>query len=273
MLLATFSLGFWKLLVYITNLFMSILLCVLYGDVACICYNQFLIEKGCDDVIDMMDIKGVIFDMDGVLCDSEPFILEAAMWMFEHNYGTTVSAEDFLPFVGAGEDRYLGGVAEKYGIMFDLIADKAATYERYLTIIKGRLQPMRGVREFIAECRRCGLKLAVATSADLIKMAGNLGEIGLPHETFDGCVNGLDVVNKKPDPEIFLTAAIKLGLSADDCIVVEDAPNGISAAKDAGARCLGLTSSFSEKELLRAGADLVASDLEDALRRLDICKK
>ena len=215
--------------------------------------------------IDMNKIKGVIFDMDGVLCDSEPFILEAAMWMFENNYGIKVLAEDFIPFVGAGEDRYLGGVAEKYGICLNLIVDKTATYDRYLTIIKGRLQPMRGVREFIIDCRQRGLRLAVATSADLVKMEGNLGEIGLPPETFDGCVNGLDVINKKPDPEIFLTAAAKLGLSADECIVVEDAVNGVCAAKSAATLCLGLTSSFSAKELLDAGADWVVADLAEAL--------
>lgn len=211
----------------------------------------------------ILETKAIIFDMDGVLCDSEPFILEAAMWMFKTTHGTNVAAEDFLPFVGAGEDRYLGGVAKKYGITLDLKTDKASVYARYLVIIKGRLQPMNGVKEFIVKCRQHGLKLAVATSADLIKMEGNLQEIGLAPETFDACVNGLDVVNKKPDPEIFLTAAAKLNIQATDCIVVEDAPNGIEAAKAAGARCLGLTSSFSETELKDAGADWIAKDLSE----------
>ncbi len=219
-------------------------------------------------MIDIDEVGGVIFDMDGVLCDSEPFILEAAIWMFENIHETKVAADDFLPFVGAGEDRYLGGVAEKYGISLDLVADKAATYDRYLEIIKGRLQPMLGVREFIAECRRRGLRLAVATSADLVKMEGNLGEIGLPPDTFDSYVNGLDVVNKKPDPEIFLMAAAKLGLDTGECLVVEDAVNGVCAAKSAGARCLGLTSSFSESELVEAGADMVCADLAEALGRV-----
>ena len=209
----------------------------------------------------MSEAKAIIFDMDGVLCDSEPFILEAAMWMFETSHKTKVAAEDFLPFVGAGEDRYLGGVADKYGITLDLNTNKASVYARYLTIIKGRLQPMNGVKEFIVQCRQRGQKLAVATSADLIKMEGNLQEIGLPPDTFDARVNGLDIINKKPDPEIFLTAAAKLNIPATDCIVIEDAPNGIVAAKAAGARCLGLTSSFSIRELTEAGADWVARDL------------
>ena len=205
--------------------------------------------------------KAIIFDMDGVLCDSEPFILEAAMWMFEISHKIKVVAEDFLPFVGAGEDRYLGGVANKYGIKLNLNTAKASVYARYLTIIKGRLQPMNGVKEFIVICRQRGQKLAVATSADLIKMEGNLQELGLPPDTFDTCVNGLDIAHKKPNPEIFLTAAARLNIPATDSIVIEDAPNGIVAAKAAGAHCLGLTSSFSENELKEAGADWVAKDL------------
>lgn len=205
--------------------------------------------------------EGVIFDMDGVLCDSEPFVLEAAVRMFKRTYDTDVASDDFTPFVGAGEDRYLGGVAELYGIELNLERDKARTYESYLEIIKGRLQPMKGVVGFIRTCRETGLKLAVATSADLIKMTGNLQEIGLPPDTFDVCVNGLDVVNKKPDPEIFMTAAAGLGLDASSCIVIEDALNGIQAAKACGARCIGITGTFSEEELLAAGADWVAADL------------
>lgn len=209
----------------------------------------------------MTSVKGIIFDMDGVLCDSEPFICEAASRMFELRYGTRVNAGDFLPFVGAGEDRYLGGVAEKYGITLDLDRDKVFTYEMYLDIIRGRMHPLPGVRDFISKCRKNGIKLAVASSADRMKVDGNLRELELPPETFDVCVNGLEVVKKKPDPEIFLFAAGKLGLKAADCIVAEDAVNGIRAGKAAGAQCLGITSSFTAETLTSAGADWTAPDL------------
>jgi len=204
---------------------------------------------------------GVIFDMDGVLCDSEPFICEAAMAMFREQHGIAVAAADFVPFVGAGENRYLGGVAEKHGVTLDLERDKARTYAIYLQIIQGRLEPLEGVREFIADCRRRGLKLAVASSADRPKVDGNLRQIGLPWSTFDAVVNGLDVVHKKPDPEIFLLAASKLSLPPERCVVVEDAPNGIQAAKSAGAACLGLTTSFSAATLRQSGADWTAANL------------
>ena len=199
--------------------------------------------------------------MDGVLCDSEPFICEAACRMFAERHGLEVRPEDFKPFVGAGENRYLGGVAEKYGVTLDLQADKKRTYDIYLEIIRGRLHPLPGAVEFIAACRRRGLKLAVATSADRVKLDGNLKEIGLLAETFDACVNGLEVRHKKPHPEIFLLAAERLGLPAGRCLVVEDAPNGVAAAKAAGAACLAISTSFAPEELLAAGAACAAPDL------------
>ena len=213
-------------------------------------------------------IGGVIFDMDGVLCDSERFICEAACRMFAELHAVNVAPEDFVPFVGAGENRYLGGVAEKHGVTLDLERDKARTYEIYLQIIKGRLDPLPGCREFIAACRRRGMKLAVATSADRVKMVGNLTELKLPPETFDVCVNGLDVARKKPDPEIFLLAAGRLGLPPARCLVVEDAPNGVRAAKAAGCRCLALTTSFEAAALREAGADHLAEDLAHVPRRV-----
>ena len=204
---------------------------------------------------------GVIFDMDGVLLDSEPFICKAACMMFAE-HGLTVQPEDFIPFVGAGENRYLGGVAEKYAFPFDVERDKARTYEIYARIVKGRLEPLPGAHDFVARCRSRRLKLALATSADEVKMQVNLREIGLPPETFDALVNGLEVEKKKPDPEIFLAAARKLAVPIARCLVVEDSVNGVAAAKAAGAPCLALLTSFTREKL--TGADWFAGTLADA---------
>jgi HAD superfamily hydrolase (TIGR01509 family) len=211
-----------------------------------------------------MRFSGVIFDMDGVLCDSEPFLYQAARRMFVETYGVDPKEADFHPFVGAGEDRFIGGPAEKYGIRLDLERDKARTYALYLEIIRGQLKPLPGIGEFIRRCRERGLKIAVASAADAIKVAGNLREIGLVPETFDAVVTGSDVRRKKPDPEIFLAAAARLGLKADTCLVIEDAPNGLRAGKSAGAACLGLTTKFDAATLRAAGADWTAPDLAHA---------
>jgi beta-phosphoglucomutase len=212
-------------------------------------------------------IRGVLFDMDGVLVDSESFICEAAIIMFSE-LGAKVTCEDFKPFVGTGENRYLGGVAEKHGISIDLIKDKARTYEIYKQIIKGHLLPLPGALEFVDKCRAKGLKLAIATSADYVKMEANLDEITLPSSTFDATVNGLEVVNKKPAPDIYLMAAGKLGLRPEQCLVVEDAVSGVRAARAAGCRCLAVTTSFSRDNL--SEADWICDNLsyapDDALQ-------
>jgi beta-phosphoglucomutase len=196
-------------------------------------------------------IKGVLFDMDGVLVNSEPFICKAAMMMFSE-LGTEVLPEDFIPFTGMGENRYIGGVAEKYGISVDIEKVKARTYEIYEEIVKGQLAPLPGSHEFILKCRNKGFRLALATSADRTKMEVNLRETGLSGDTFDTIITGLDISRKKPFPDIYIKAAEMLNLKPADCLVVEDAVSGIKAGKSAGCRCLAVTSSFDAEELKNA---------------------
>ena len=193
-------------------------------------------------------LQGVIFDMDGVLVDSEPFITEAAMGMFAE-MGHTVQHGDFLPFTGTGENRFIGGVAEKYGIPLEIENAKKRTYAIYLELIKGRLEPLPGVFDFLAECEKRKMKLAVASSADAIKVEANLREIGLSTNRFDAVLNGNMVEHKKPAPDIFLLTAKRIGLSPSVCMVVEDAVAGVAAAKAAGSRCLALTTSYPAERL------------------------
>lgn len=206
-------------------------------------------------------IKAVLFDMDGVLVDSEEFIRKAAILMFKE-IGLKVKHEDFFEFIGTGEDRFLGGVAEKYNYSFNLSSGKKRTYEIYMELIKSNMEPLPGVYSFIEKCRKKGLKIALATSADKTKMDANLKEIGMKEDSFDAVVNGLDIEHKKPSPDIYIKAAQLIGVSPSECLVVEDAVNGVEAAKSAGAKCLGLTTSFTKEEL--SGADWFAKDLSEA---------
>jgi HAD superfamily hydrolase (TIGR01509 family) len=202
--------------------------------------------------------EGILFDMDGVLVDTEELIARASVEMFREK-GLLVTQKDFLPFVGTGEIRYLGGVAEKYGFPLDITEAKKRVYEIYEEIAKGSLTLLPGVKTFIGHCRERGLKMAVATSADRVKMLINLEEGGLPQEWFDALVTAEDVVHKKPAPDIYLKAAEKLGVSPQRCLVIEDAPAGVTAGKQAGARVLALTTSFPAEKLQEA--DWVAPDL------------
>ena len=205
-------------------------------------------------------IKGVLFDMDGILADSEPFICQAAIMMFAET-GLIVLPDDFKPFIGTGENRYIGGVAEKYGLNIDIEKVKARTYAIYLEIIHGKLKPLPGAVGFVRKCSNLGFRTAVATSADAIKMEANLKEIGLPSSAFNATINGLDVENKKPFPDIYIKAAERIGLKPEECLVVEDAVSGIKAAKAAGCKCLAVTTSFERAKL--SEADWICKSLEE----------
>ena len=204
---------------------------------------------------------GVIFDMDGVLADSEGIICKAACQMFAE-HGLAVQATDFIPFVVVGERRCITGIAEKYNFSIDPDAAKKRTYDIYLDMIKGTLQPLPGAHEFIATCRSLGKKIAVASSAEQRKVQGNLAELNLTADCFDAVVTGEDVEHKKPAPDVFLLAAKRLGVDPKHCLVIEDAVSGVAAAKAAGAKCLALTSSFAKEHLEKA--DYWAANLAEA---------
>jgi HAD superfamily hydrolase (TIGR01509 family) len=218
------------------------------------------------------NIRAVIFDMDGVLVDSEHLINAAAIAMFREK-GLVVQPDDFLPFVGAGEDRYIGGVAEHYDFPLDVPSAKYRTYEIYLDLIPSQLKAFDGVGELLQRCREAGLRVAVASSADLIKVRANLETIGFPLSFWDTVVTGEDVENKKPAPDIFLFAAVKLRLTTAECVVVEDAVNGVQAAKAAGMRCVAVATTFpfeslQEADVVRDGiADVSLADLAPNLQR------
>lgn len=196
-----------------------------------------------------MKYKAAIFDMDGTLVNSEKHNLLAAIELF-NRHGHTVTANDFTPFVGGGALKYIGGVAKKYNITFDdMDAAKAELYEIYDELIKGEVKAVSGAHQLIEKCKSKGMKVAVATSADRIKLTSNLREFGMSEEDFDAVVQGLEIVHKKPHPETFLKAAHKLNLSPKNCIVFEDAVNGVQSAKNGGFTCIGVMTSFNHDEL------------------------
>jgi HAD superfamily hydrolase (TIGR01509 family) len=205
-------------------------------------------------------IRAVIFDMDGVLTDSEPLINRAAITMFAEK-GLKVMPEDFSPFVGTGEDRYIGGVAQKYKFPLNLPGAKKRTYEIYLDLVPQHLEVFPGAQELVALSHCAGLRTAVASSADRVKICANLQKICLPIESWDAVVTGEDIAAKKPAPDIFLKAASELEQPADACVVVEDAINGVQAAKAARMRCIAVAHTFAAH--LLSAADLVRERISE----------
>lgn len=203
----------------------------------------------------------VIFDMDGVLTDSEPVINAAAIACLRE-HGIDPKPADFAPFVGTGEDRYIGGVAELHGLVYDP-AMKTRTYEIYLQILPGMIRAFPGVHDLIRDIARAGMGMAVASSADRIKVEANLAAIGIPLTTFRAIVTGEDVTLRKPHPDIFLAAARLAGAEPGSCCVIEDAISGVRAAKAAGMRCIAVEQTFPAAVLLPGAPDLVRRAVAD----------
>lgn len=205
--------------------------------------------------------SAVIFDMDGVLTDSEPVINAAAIAGLRE-YGIDPKPEDFRPFVGTGEDRYIGGVAAAYGLTY-VPEMKRRVYEIYLDLLPGMIKAFPGVHRLLHDLMDRGVRLAVASSADRVKVEANLRAIDVELAWFGAVIVGEDVVHKKPAPDIFLAAARRLGVEPAAACVVEDAVNGVRAAKAAGMRCVAVEQSFPAAVLLPAGPDVIRPALAD----------
>ena len=205
--------------------------------------------------LNSVGIVAFIFDMDGVLVDSEPVITKAAMLALAE-FGVKASEGDFHPFTGMGEDRFIGGVAQKHGVTYHPEM-KRRTYEIYLEIVNAEIGTYPGIPAMLSSLRERGFMTAVASSADAVKVRANLPAAGIDPSLFDVLCSGEDVARKKPDPDIFLLAASRLGVPPQGCVVVEDAVSGIQAARAAGMRCVAVSSSFLPDQLRQAGAHAV----------------
>lgn len=214
-----------------------------------------------------MEYEAILFDMDGVLIESEDLMTKCGMLALK-DFGIPAQPEDFVPFVGCGEDRYLGGVAEKYGVPYDKVMKKRCYYYYGLYVEKEASLPER-ILELLTTLKNRGYKMAVCTSADLEKAEYNLRAIGVEKTWFDAFVTGEDITNKKPDPEIYLLGSELIGISPEECLVVEDAPSGIQAAHAGGMKAVGVASSFPAEYLKeKANPDYSISKVFDLLEIL-----
>ncbi|XP_015570646.1 protein SUPPRESSOR OF QUENCHING 1, chloroplastic isoform X1 [Ricinus communis] len=208
-------------------------------------------------------VSAVLFDMDGVLCNSEEPSRLAAVDVFAE-MGVDVTVEDFVPFMGTGEANFLGGVANVKGVQgFNTDAAKKRFFEIYL---EKYAKPNSGIGfpgalELITQCKEKGLKVAVASSADRIKVDANLAAAGLPLSMFDAIVSADAFENLKPAPDIFLAASKILEVPPSECIVIEDALAGVQAAQAAQMRCIAVKTTLSEETLSNASPSLIRNDI------------
>jgi len=216
----------------------------------------------------MRKYDAILFDMDGVLIDSEELMSKAGQ-MALHDFGIEAKPEDFIPFVGRGEDLYIGGVAEKYGVKYDP-AMKQRCYDHYGDYVETEAFVPEEIPELLYRLKELGYKIAVCTSADWGKVIHNLRAMGVTKDIFDGMVTGDNITKLKPDPEIYLTGAALVGIDPAKCAVVEDSPSGIKAANAAGMFSVGIDTSFPKELLVREShPDVMIHTLSELLSVLE----
>ena len=203
-----------------------------------------------------MTARAVLWDMDGTLVDSEEF-----HWLSWRDTmaaeGLPITHEQFAVTFGQRNDsilpRWLGA-----GVPSDRIQRvgdaKEALYRKLVR--ESGLSPLSGAAEWLKRLQQEGWRQAVATSAPRANLDAVLEELGLAG-CFQALVSAEDVTAGKPDPQVFLTAAARLGTAPSHCIVVEDAAAGVEAARRAGMRSIGV----SRKETL--AADIAVSSLTE----------
>lgn len=209
------------------------------------------------------NIKAVIFDLDGLLINSE-IAWAAADKILLGKRGHTPTEELFTKRLGTGNIKTVEIYKEEFGIDEDThkIAEerKVLFYEH----LKNSLSLMEGAYELITQLYDKKYKLAIATSGshrDKIEQILQMLKIA---SFFPVIVTGQDVEHNKPAPDIFLSAAKKLNVSSSESLVLEDAPNGVIAGKAAGMMVFAVNSDQSiREELKKAGADEIFKSLSE----------
>lgn len=213
----------------------------------------------------MNKLYGLIFDVDGVIADTEPVNAKVTIRVFEDMFGLKgVRPEDFAAGIGKGAEKYIKAAADVHNLRLTREQiNKAAKLRQQYLIKAMQEEPLAvfdGVLELInSALQRSDFRLAIATSATSELARAILESAKVPYKKMV-YVTGSEVTRKKPDPELFLVAARRMGISPAGCVVFEDAPGGVQAAKAAGARCIAVTNSTDAGNLQQA--DLVCSSLE-----------
>ncbi|WP_062205169.1 HAD family hydrolase [Demequina salsinemoris] len=179
----------------------------------------------------------VLWDMDGVLIDSEPLLFEAERLVFA-DHGVAITIEDKKPFIGLGGHEVMARMAEAFGVDADpaeLGRAKLAHVVRLLGSVPGFAPTTALVRLLAAR----GVPMAVASGSSPEMIDTALTAVGLD-DALPTRVSVLEVDHGKPEPDVFLEAASRLGVAPGRCVVVEDAVPGVLAGKQAGARVLAI---------------------------------
>jgi beta-phosphoglucomutase len=202
--------------------------------------------------------QALIFDMDGTLIDNMDFH-RRAFFAFLKKHGINVTDEEY-------ERKNQGTITEIIPRFFgshlsesQIVALGEEKEDLYREMYGPYLKPIKGLREFLEDAARKGIKMALATMGDRKNVRFTLEGLGIA-EYFSAVVSGEEVRLGKPNPEVFLLAAAKLSVPPDECMAFEDSFSGIRSAISAGMRTVGVASTHTVDELLPFGLLQIIKD-------------
>jgi len=217
-------------------------------------------------------IKAVIFDMDGVIIDSEPLHFESDRMTMKF-YEKEITDEELNNYVGVSNPVMWGELRDKYKLMASVeeLLEKQFCYKKHL-IGNKKLEPIMGIRKLLEDLRSSGIRIGLASSSsrEFIELILSNLEV---EEYFDVIISGEDVQKSKPAPDIFLKAAAGLNIEPINCLVIEDSSHGVKAARLANMKCIGFSNPNSGNQNLSLADTIVCSieEINDIIGKIDIC--
>lgn len=205
-------------------------------------------------------MKAVIFDMDGVLVDSQPYHFKADIDTMAE-YGVIKDQKFYESFAGTLTADRMRTLKEMFGLDVP-VEEMTIKRENMILDIMGKedIKPVLGIPEFLRSIKEKGLTTAVASSSDYKLINLILDRLKIA-KYFDSVTSGSDVKRGKPSPDVFLLAAERISIEPAECLVVEDSENGVKAAKAAGMKALGYINPTSGKQDLSL-ADFITDDFK-----------
>ena len=209
-----------------------------------------------------MPLKAVLFDMDGVIVDTEPLHRKTYFKMFD-DFGMDVSEELYTTFTGASTKRVCETLKTQFGLeesWEDLAAIKRNYFKHYFDTDPD-FDLIPGVKDLVVHYFENGIKLVLASSAHMNTINWVFEKFDL-EQYFIAKISGADLKESKPHPEIFELAAEMSGEPKENCLVIEDSTNGIKAANAAGIFVAGYASEHSSLQHYET-ADILVYDFEE----------
>lgn len=214
----------------------------------------------------MAKIAAVIFDMDGVIIDSEPIHYRVNQRLFKE-LGLGISKKEYSEFIGCSNNDMWRILKDRYNLqesIEELIKHQIEENIRYLDHNKEK--PITGIVGLLEKLKADNFKIGLASSSPMKYIVRVLKEFAI-EEYFDVKVSGEELARSKPNPDIYIKAARLLDEPEEKCIVIEDSYHGVTAAKKAGMKCIGFKNVNSGKQDI-SGADLIIDSIEDINPRL-----